>query len=139
MTDERPASKHRRQDASLHLCPTRSESGSALVIAMLISVILALLGISFLMIAETESKLAQNEKRAAQTLYVAEAGLRTVKRWFDLTDTSLGFPPSAAVDRTLRRVIDESDPYDPADVTTADGVLGSYLTTSRAWTMTAMG
>ena len=104
----------------------RSESGSALVIAMLISVILALLGISFLMIAETESKLAQNEKRAAQTLYVAEAGLRTVKRWFDLTDTSLGFPPSAAVDRTLRRVIDENDPYDPADVTTADGVVGSY-------------
>ena len=72
------------------------------MIAMLISVILALLGISFLMIAETESKLAQNEKRAAQTLYVAEAGLRTVKRWFDLTDTSLRFPPSAAVDRTLR-------------------------------------
>jgi hypothetical protein len=126
MTDERPASKHRRQGASLDLCPTRSESGSALVIAMLISVILALLGISFLMIAETESKLAQNEKRAAQTLYVAEAGLRTVTRWFDLTDTSIGFPPSAAVDRTLRRVIDESDPYDPADVTPADGVVGSY-------------
>jgi len=96
------------------------------VIAMLISVILALLGISFLMIAETESKLAQNEKRAAQTLYVAEAGLRVVKRWFDSTDNSLNFPPPSVVDRTLRRVIDESDPYDPDDVITSDGVLGSY-------------
>ena len=81
----------------------RGEAGSALVIAMLISVILALLGISFLMIAETESKLAQNEKRAAQTLYVAEAGLRVVKRWFDGTDNSPGFPAPSVVDRTLRR------------------------------------
>ena len=126
MIDAGPASKLPLHDAPFHLRSAGRENGSALVIAMLVSVILALLGISFLMIAETESKLAQNEKRAAQTLYVAEAGLRAVKRWFDLTDTSLRFPPSSVVDRTLRRVIDESDPYDPGDVTSADGVLGSY-------------
>ena len=110
MTDAGPVTQHRRADASPRSLSARPEEGSALVIAMLISVILALLGISFLMVAETESKLAQNEKRAAQTLYVAEAGLRTVKRWFDLTDGSLRFPAPSVVDRTQRRIIDVNDP-----------------------------
>ena len=102
------------------------ERGSALVIAMLITVILALLAISFLMLAETENRIAQNEKRAAQTLYVGEAGLEVVKRWFDYTDGTMHFPDPSVVDRTLRRIIDESDPYDPNDAVDADGIIGSY-------------
>ena len=103
-----------------------TERGSALVIAVLVTVILALLGISFLLMAETENRIAQNEKRAAQALYVAEAGARAVNHWFDGPQGALQFPPAAAVDRTQRLIIDESDPYDPDDVTPADGVLGSF-------------
>ena len=59
------------------------ERGSALIIAILVTVILTLLGISFLMMAETENKIAENELLSAQTLYVAESAARQVKRWFD--------------------------------------------------------
>ena len=104
----------------------RGERGSALVIAVLVSVILALLGISFLLMGETENRIAQNEKRAAQALYVAEAGGRVVKSWFDHPGDALRFPPSTVVDRSQRRIIDESDPHDPADVVPADGIIGSF-------------
>ena len=100
--------------------------GSALVVAMLVTAILALLGISFLVLAETERRIAENEQRAAQALYVAEAGLRAVKRWFDDPGDALGFPPAAIVDRSLRRIVDESAPRDAAAAVPADGLVGSF-------------
>jgi hypothetical protein len=102
-----------------------SERGSALVIALLVTVILALLGISFLLMAETEHRIARNERRSAQAFYAAQSTVRVVKRWFDFPATGVGLPTDAQVDRTQRRMIDESDPYDPADVTVSDGILGS--------------
>ena len=105
---------------------------------MLVTAILALLGISFLLLAETERRIAENEKRAAQALYAAEAGLRTVKRWFDEPDGALLFPEPSDVDRTLRRIVDESDP-DPADAVPADGVLGSYPYYKQGWDADADG
>jgi hypothetical protein len=103
-----------------------SETGSALVIAMLVTVIMALLGISFLLMGETENLIALNEKRAAQSLYVAEAGARAVKRWFDDPEGALLFPPPAAIDRTQRAIVDEDDPYDLAAATPANGIVGSF-------------
>lgn len=92
----------------------RSERGSALVIAVLVSVILALLGISFLLMGQTENLIAQNEKRSAQALYVAETGVRLVKRWFDEPGSSMFFPSLTQIDRNQREMVDESDPYNPA-------------------------
>ena len=83
---------------------TEGQRGSALVIAILIAVILTLLGVSFLMMAETENRIASNERHAAQALYAAEAGARAVRSWFDRPETGLGFPPLAVVDRSLRRI-----------------------------------
>jgi hypothetical protein len=105
--------------------PGDPERGSALVIAVLVSVILVLLGISFLLMGETENRIARNEKRMAQALYVAEAGTRAVKRWFDRPGTAVGFPPPSVVQRDLRRIVDETDPNDPAKATLADGAIGS--------------
>jgi hypothetical protein len=93
---------------------------------MLVTVIMTLLGISFLLMGETENLIARNEKRAAQSLYVAEAGARAVKRWFDDPRNAIAFPDPTALDRTQRRIIDETDPYDPADATPANGVIGSF-------------
>jgi len=108
------------------LTSTRStERGSALVIALLVTVVLALLGISFLLMAETENRIAQNERRSAQAHFAAQSTIRVVKRWFDFPGGGLAAPALADVDRTQRRILDETDPYDPNDVTDADGVLGS--------------
>jgi len=93
----------------------RGERGSALVIAILVTVILTLLGISFLLLAETENKIAENERLSAQALYVAETGARQIKRWFDHPPSEGGTwnvlnPPLAAIDRTLREIDDDGDP-----------------------------
>lgn len=82
------------------------ERGSALVIAVLVIVILTLLGVSFVLMAETENRIAQNEKLSAQALYFAEGGARQVKRWFDRPGSSLNLAnaPLSVVDRTLRQL-----------------------------------
>ena len=59
------------------------DRGSAMLIAMLIMVVLSLIGISFLVLSDTENKIATNERDDAQVLYVAEAGVEVVKAWFN--------------------------------------------------------
>ena len=77
------------------------ERGSALVLAILVAVVLTLLGVSFLMMSRTENLIAENEKLAAQAHYVAEAGARAVKRWFDEPGTAPMFPDTSVADRDL--------------------------------------
>ena len=98
--------RHPRHDAS------HPERGSAMVIAMLVMVILTLLGISFLMMAETENRIAENEKLSSQALYASESAVRQVKRWFDRPGSTRNIinPPIAAVDRTLRLIDADGDP-----------------------------
>ena len=81
----------------------RKEEGSALIIAALVAVILSLLGLSYLMMAQTENTIAENERNAAAALYVAEAGARLVVGWFnDPSSTGFLVPAVGAVDRTKR-------------------------------------
>jgi hypothetical protein len=89
----------------------RSEQGSALILAALVTVILSLLGLSYLMMAQTENTIAENERNAAETLYVAEAGARLVVGWFnDPTSTGYLVPGTADVDRTKRVFDNDDDP-----------------------------
>lgn len=92
--------------------PQRSERGSALIISILITVILSLLGISYLMMAQTESTIAENERNAAMALYVAEAGARLAVNWFNDPSTTTGYlvPTTAQVSRTLRLLDTDNDP-----------------------------
>src|SRR5580765_6494333 len=81
----------------------RGEQGSALLIAVLVMVILTLLGISYLMLAQTESQIAENELNAQQTLFVADAGARVVMNWFnDPTGTGYKVPTAAQTNRSIR-------------------------------------
>ena len=81
----------------------RGERGSALLIAVLVMVILTLLGISYLMLAQTESQIAENELNAQQALFIAEAGARSVLNWFnDPTGTGYKVPTAAQVNRSIR-------------------------------------
>lgn len=61
----------------------RGETGSALLITVMITVILTLLGISYLAIADQENSIAVNQRNADQLTFVAESGARMVKAWFD--------------------------------------------------------
>ncbi len=91
----------------------RSERGSALIVSILVMVILTLLGISFLMMADTENQIAQNEIRSAQALQAAESGVRMVKRWFDQPFGSgnvLNPTFGGEIDRTLRLIETDGDP-----------------------------
>lgn len=88
------------------------ERGSAMVIAVLVIVILTLLGISFLLMAETENRIAENERLGQQALYFGESGVRQIKRWFDYpaSGNNLINPPLNVIDRTLRHIDDDGDP-----------------------------
>jgi hypothetical protein len=88
------------------------ERGSAMVIAVLVTVILTLLGISFLLMAETENRIAENERLGQQALYFGESAVRQVKRWFDYPNSTRNLinPPMNAIDRTQRWVDADGDP-----------------------------
>ena len=87
----------------------RGEEGSALILAALVTVILSLLGLSYLMMAQTENTIAENERNSAAAMYVAEAGARMVAGWFnDPTTTGYLVPTAADVDRT-KRVFDHDN------------------------------
>lgn len=93
--------------------PRAGERGSALLIALLVVVILALLGLSFMLAGETESKIARNQRDAAQAGFVAEGGVRMVKRWFDApvpgSPNAHFMPLISEMDRTQRGVDDDGD------------------------------
>ena len=90
-----------------------NERGSALIVSILVMVILTLLGISFLLMAETENQIAQNELRSAQALQAAESGARMVKRWFDrpFSGANVRNPTfGGEIDLTLRLIDADGDP-----------------------------
>jgi hypothetical protein len=91
------------------------EGGSAMVLAVLVVVILTLLGTSFLLIADTENRIAENERLSAQALYFAEGGVRAVVQWFDHPGSAENLVPldGAAADRTARTIDDDGDPATP--------------------------
>lgn len=105
------------------------ERGSAMVIAVLVMAILTLLGVSFLLMADTENKIAENEKLSGQALYFGEGVTREVKRWFDrppystIGDRNLVRPTTAVMRRDLR-VIDVDGPG-PTVAFPADGSSGA--------------
>jgi len=95
-----------------------------MILAVLVIVILTLLGVSFLLMADLENRIAENEVFSSQALYFAEAAARATIQWFDHP-----LPPASAAnawpldpgvaDRT-QRIIDE-DGAGPAPQHPQDG------------------
>jgi hypothetical protein len=98
------------------------ERGSALILATLISVILSLLGISYLMMAQTENTIAENERNSALALYVAESGARVVVHWFNDPSSTTGYlvPATGDVDRS-QRLLDHDFDISTARVVAVSG------------------
>lgn len=97
---------------AMHTGERTAERGSAMIIAVLVTVILTLLGISYLLMAETENRIAENERLSDQALFAGEAGVRMVKRWFDKPQAASNLinPPLAIIDRSLRLIDADGDP-----------------------------
>lgn len=89
----------------------QSERGSALVLTLMVMVILSLLGVSFILTAEDESRISVSERSAAQAQFAAEAGVHLVQKWFNDPDPTTGYalPDVTEVDRTRRWVDDDQD------------------------------
>jgi hypothetical protein len=60
----------------------RDERGSVLVIALLMITLFSLVGGTFLVLSNTEGKIATNQEKSAQALYVAESGAHAAYREF---------------------------------------------------------
>jgi len=101
------------------------QKGSAMVISVLVTAIMSLLGISYLLMADTENRIAENEKLSAQALYFGEGAIREVKRWFDrppyglIGDRNLVKPLTTVIVRTLRQI--DTDGDGPTVPVAADG------------------
>ena len=89
-----------------------SERGIALIIALVVMVIMTLLGIPFLLMGETENRIAQNERLSLQALYAAESGAKMVVRWFDRPGNAANVanPTLAIIDRTQRMIDGDGNP-----------------------------
>ena len=92
-----------------------SAEGTAMILAVLVAAVLTVLGMSYLAISETESRIARNERRSVQAARLAAAGLRVVKTWFDhpADPRNLLNPTDRVVDRSLRRIDHDGDPATP--------------------------
>jgi len=104
---------------------SKTERGSAMVISVLVTAIMSLLGISYLLMADTENKIAENEKLSAQALYFGEGSVREVKRWFDrppygtMGTRNLVKPLTSVMVRTQRQI--DTDGEGPTAAVAADG------------------
>jgi hypothetical protein len=98
-----------------------------MIISVLVTAIMSLLGISYLLMADTENRIAENEKLSAQALYFGEGSVREVKRWFDrppygtMGTRNLVKPLTSVVVRTLRQI--DVDGEGPTAAVAADGTL----------------
>ncbi len=89
----------------------RASTGMALFATLWVTTAISLIGIAFLMSTHVESRIAQNELRAAQAVHAAEAGARAVQGWFERPGEAPGFPADTAIVLRARAALDESDPY----------------------------
>ncbi len=110
------------------------ERGSALLIVTMITVILTLLGLSYLAVADQENTIAANQRNADQLTFVSEAGARMVKAWFDRpvegdpNNPIFKFMGDYDIRKTLyydrtQRIFDHDNDPNTADVL-ADGTSG---------------
>src|SRR6185436_7113973 len=83
---------------------SRSDEGSALIVALFASGLLAALGQGLVLLSNTEQSIAANHQAAAEALYAADAAVQTVlpelRRAADWSAVLSGTVPSAFVDGT---------------------------------------
>src|SRR5262245_3108188 len=99
-----------------------NETGSALVMALIATVLLTSLGVGLVMLSNTEGAIASNYRAGSETLYAADAAvervvqdLLLVPRWNDVLS---GVTKSSFVDDTLTPVAGSGEQLDLTSMTT---------------------
>jgi hypothetical protein len=89
----------------------RDERGSAFIAVVMIMVIMTVVGLSFLIVADTENQISLADRDGKQVLYVAMTGAKIAESWFNVPDSAYNpFVPEKA-DCNLSLRVGDSD-YD---------------------------
>ena len=82
----------------------RGERGSALITTLMVMVIMTVMGLSFLVLSDTENQIAVSDRDGRQVLYMATSGATLVQSWFDIPDPAYNpfVPARADCDLSLR-------------------------------------
>lgn len=89
--------------------PPRQERGSALVTTMMVMVVMTVIGLSFLMMADTENQIAVSDRDSRQVLYVALSGAKLAESWFNVPDPAYNPLVPSKDDCNLALRIGDSD------------------------------
>lgn len=85
----------------------RRERGSALLTSMMVMVVMTVIGLSFVMVSDTENQIAVADRDARQVLYVAMSGAKLAQNWFNVPDPAYNpFVPSKSSCNLSQRVGD---------------------------------
>jgi len=106
---------------------SRWERGSAVLVAAMVSAVLALMGVAFITLSETETWISVNRRDAEQVLSVAESGVNMAVTWYNNPDATrnLLLPPTASVIQNLRVGDSDFDGTDDIDAPT-NGLVDYY-------------
>ena len=98
----------------------RTERGSALIVSMMVMVVMTVVGLSFVLVSDTENQIAVSDRDTRQVLYVAMAGAKIAESWFNVPDSTYNpFVPAKAQCDLSKRVGDSDyDGDDDIDVPT---------------------
>lgn len=96
----------------------RSDRGSAILVAVMVTAVLALMGLAFLTLSETETYISINRRNTEQVLSIAESGVNLAVTWYNNPDSVQNelVPPLAAVDLDQRVGDTNWDGVDDIDV-----------------------
>jgi hypothetical protein len=86
----------------------------------MVMVIMTVLGLSFLMVSDTENKISVNDRDGRQVLYIAMAGAKLVESWFNVPDPTYNpfLPRRTDCELDLRVGDSDYDGVDDIDVPT---------------------
>ncbi len=62
------------------------ERGSALLTSMMVMVVMTVVGLSFMMVSDTENRISVADRDSRQVLYMALAGTKIAESWFNVPD-----------------------------------------------------
>ena len=126
---------------------TDVETGSAIIIALVATVLLSALGVGLVLMSNTEGSIAANFRDGSETLYAADAAVERVvqdillvPRWNDIL---AGTAQSAFVDSTLTPTTPGGEPLDlvamTAEVQAQSDTTGPWALNNPQWRLYAYG
>src|SRR5687767_13552231 len=85
------------------LAPSRDERGSALAVVLMVSVVLAILGMGIVVMGETESLQSRHSSDRQRSREASTAVVQLVASWFAVPDQPAVLPPPEAWRLDARR------------------------------------